>query len=384
MAYEINIDGFIGEAGMFGGDSTTLNTVRNQIAQKPETEKEINVIINSGGGYVTEGFAIYDYLVSLSQKDGVKVNTTVLGICGSIATIIAQAAKSAQGERSGYENSDYFIHPPAWSPQSPDPIEADELQMLADDLKANQTKLANFYASHGTGTAEFFLEKMKEAKSLSMEEAKNLGLIDNIISTQIKAATVYKFAAHISKPINTMNAFENKLKDMFNSFKNEITSIVKPTTTNDTVKTSEGVDIFYEGVLEMGTKVFTDVEMKTPAPDGVHTVDGKLYTVANGEVTKVEEVAQAASELELAKAKVAELEKQVAEKEAAVVAQVTEAVAAKETELTAKFNSQFTAFKAKFFTGEKLNEEIVQIMKSEGEAKPKDWREEVIALRQKK
>lgn len=378
MAYEINIDGFIGEAGFFGGDNFTLKMLNEKLSAMPTDTTEINVVINSGGGYVTEGFAIYDKLASLPQI----INTTVLGLCGSIATVIAQAGK--KGVRSGYENSDYFIHPPAWSPQSPDPIEADELQTIADDLKANQTKLANFYAQNGTGTADFFLEKMKEAKSLSMEEAKSLGLIDNIISTQIKAATIYKFAAHTSKPINTMNAFENKLKEMFTSFKNEITAIVKPVVTNDTVKTSEGIDIFYEGVLEMGTKVFTDVEMKTPAPDGVHTVDGKLYTVANGEVTKVEDVQSASTELEKAKAKVAELESQSATKDAELKAQIEGAVAAKETELTAKFDSQFTAFKAKFFTGEKLNEEIVQIMKSEGEAKPKDWRDEVVSLRQKK
>ncbi len=374
MAYEINIDGFIGEAGFFGGDNFTLKMLNEKLSAMPTDTTEINVIINSGGGYVTEGFAIYDRLSSLSQT----VNTTVLGLCGSIATVIAQAGK--KGKRSGYENSDYFIHPPSWTPQSPDPIEADELQRIADDLKANQTKLANFYAQNGTGTADFFLEKMKEAKSLSMQEAHDLGLIDNIISTQIKAATVYKFAAHTTKPINHMNAIQK----MFTDFTNEIKAIVKPATKNDTVKTSEGIDIFYEGVLEMGTKVFTDVEMTKPAPDGVHTVDSKLYTVANGEVTKVEDVTTAASELEQAKAKVAELEAQALAKEGEVTAKVAEAVAAKEVELTAKFETKFTAFKAKFFTGDKLNEEIVQIMKGEGEAKPKDWREEVIALRQKK
>jgi len=374
MAYEINIDGFIGEAGFFGGDNFTLKMLNEKLSSMPSDTTEINVLINSGGGYVTEGFAIYDKLATLPQT----VNTTVLGLCGSIATIIAQAGK--KGERKGYENSDYFIHPPSWSPQSPDPIEADELQQIADDLKANQNKLANFYAQNGTGTAEFFLEKMKEAKSLSMQEAKDLGLIDHIISTQIKAATVYKFAAHIKKPINHMNA----IQQMFADFKNEITAIIKPTVKNDTVKTSEGVDIFYDGVLEMGTKVFTDAEMKTPAPDGVHTVDMKLYTVTNGEVTKVEDVQTNDSELEQAKARVAELEAQVASKEAEITAKVEEAVAAKATELTASFENKFTAFKAKFFTGEKLNEEIVQIMKGEGEPKPKDWRDEVIALRQKK
>ncbi len=373
MAYEINIDGFIGEAGFFGGDNFTLKMLNEKLSAMPTDTTEINVVINSGGGYVTEGFAIYDRLASLSQT----VNTTVLGLCGSIATVIAQAGK--KGLRSGYENSDYFIHPPAWSPQSPDPIEADELQQIADDLKANQTKLANFYSQNGTGTADFFLDKMKEAKSLSMQEAKDLGLIDNIISTQIKAATIYKFAAHTSKPINTMNAFENKMKEMFAAFKNEITSIVKPMVKNEKATSEDGIDIFFDGSLAEGTKVFSDEAMTVPAPDAELVISGTTYTIAGGEVTKVVAVANADSELAAAKEKVAELEKQVAEKTAEVVAQV----AAKEVELTAKFDAQFTAFKAKFFTGDKLNEEIIQIMKTDGEPKPKDWRDEVIALRNK-
>lgn len=384
MAYEINIDGFIGQPDwwMDNGDSFSVKNLQDKLSAMPAGTKEIDVIINSGGGYVTEGFAIHDLL---STQDAT-VNTITLGICGSIATVIAQSPKSQNkgGKRKGYQNSDYFIHNPSWSPQSADPLEAADLQKIADDLLANQTKLANFYATVSGKESSFFLDKMKEAKSLPMTEAQDFGLIDEVITTTIKAATIYKFAAHISKPTNIMTAFETKLKDMFASFKNEIVAIVKPATKNDTVKTSEGIDIFYEGVLEMGTKVFTDVEMTKPAPDGVHTVDSKLYTVANGEVTKVEDVTTAASELEQSKAKVAELEAQALAKEGEVTAKVAEAVAAKEVELTAKFETKFTAFKAKFFTGDKLNEEIVQIMKGEGEPKPKDWRDEVIALRQKK
>jgi len=202
-----------------------------------------------------------------------------------------------------------------------------------------------------------------------MTEAKELGLIDNIISTQIKAVTLYKFAAHITKPINAMANFEDKIKDMFTAFKNEIAAIVKPVVKNDTVKTSEGVDIFYEGVLEVGTKVFTDEAMTTPAPDGVHTVDGKEYMVTGGAVTEVKDVVSADSELEKAKAKVAELEAAIALKETEVTAKVDEAVEAVKVELTASFETKFTNFQKKFFTGDKLNEEITQMFKGEEAAK---------------
>lgn len=386
MAYEIQINGFIGEAGFFGGDSFTLKNLTDALAQMPSDATEINIMINSGGGYVTEGFAIHDKLATLDKV----VNTKVLGLAGSIATVIAQAPKSQGkgGLRSGYQNSDYFIHNPSWSPQSPDPIEADELHKIAEDLKSNEEKLINFYATTTGGDSETFKAKMKEAKSLSMLDAKELGLIDEIISTQIKAATLYKFAAHISKNVSPMNKIEAFLSEQFTKFKAEIQAIVKPEVKNATVKTSEGIDIFYDGELAVGTKVFTNVEMTTPAPDGVHTVGDKLYTIANGEVTKVEDVqTNTKTDLEIANEKIAELTAQLESANGTIAAKTEEvatAVAAKETELTNKFETKFTDFKSKFFTGEKLNEQFVQIMKNEGQVeKPKGWREGVVELRKK-
>jgi len=378
MAHEIFINGFIGDGGFFGGDFTTLTNVRSQVANKAEGENTLDVVINSGGGYVTEGFAIYDYLCELGRS-GVTVNTKVTGLCGSIATIIAQAGKF--GMRSGYENSDYFIHPPAWSPQSPDPIEADELQKIADDLLANQNKLSKFYAENGTGTEEFFLDKMKEAKSLSMSEAKSLGLIDKIISSQIQAATLYKFAAHVTKTETYMNKVETFIANKFKEFKAEIQSIVKPASTNEMKETSEGVKVYYDGSLEVGTKVFADEAMTVPAPDGVHTVDTTKYTIVGGVVTESEEVVADKTEVEVANEKIAELTAQLAAKEG----EVTAAVAAKEVELTAKFEEKFTAFKGTFFTGEKLNPAFEQIIKSDNAPAPaKSWKDEVIAIRNKK
>src|SRR5688572_11310982 len=90
MAYKISIDGFIGDPGFMGGDSFTLKDLNRLLDAMPSNTKEIDVVINSGGGYITEGFAIHDRLATVEET----VNTKVLGLCGSIATIIAQAPKS--------------------------------------------------------------------------------------------------------------------------------------------------------------------------------------------------------------------------------------------------------------------------------------------------
>lgn len=382
MQYNININGFIGDAGFMGGDYFTLTMLNDKLNDMPSETTEVNVYINSGGGLVTEGFAIYDRLSSLP----VKVNTIVLGLCGSIATVIAQAGK--KGSRQMYQNSDYFIHNPSWTPQSPDPLEADELQNLANDLKANEEKILNFYNTVTGTEIPLLKEKMQEAKTISSADALALGFIDKIIYTSIKAATIYKFAAHISKQTEPMNAFETKIKSMFADFKNEIASIIKPAVTNFSSVTDDGIAIYMDtDSLEVGTLVFSDEAMTMPYADGDIVVGGNIYTITGGVVTEIVETVTETAEkkLEIANAKIAELTASLDAKGIEITNAVEVAVTAKEVELTAKFEEKFTAFKGKFFTGDKLNDEMVQIMKSDSEPSEKKLSPiEQYALRNKK
>lgn len=115
------------------------------------------------------------------------------------------------------------------------------------------------------------------------------------------------------------------------------------------VKTSEGVDVFYEGELQVGTKVYSDAEMTTPAPDGVHTLDGKLFTIANGEVTKVEEVADAKTDLEIANETIADLKSQLEASKSAETIALKEAETVKAT--ATELEKEFVALKNSITTG---------------------------------
>ena len=106
------INGYIGQQGFFDEASFDLTTLNNFLDQHQDIE-ELNVFINSGGGSVTEGFAIHDRLMSLPFT----VNTIVNGMCGSIATVIFQAGK--KGKRKMYANSEFFVHNPFWMPDAP-------------------------------------------------------------------------------------------------------------------------------------------------------------------------------------------------------------------------------------------------------------------------
>lgn len=352
MNFDVYIDGFIGQSDFFS-EGFSSKSLRDKLANAPKGTNELTIHINSGGGSVIEGFAIHDAL----HNTGFKVNTSVEGLCGSIATIIAQSNFNG-GIRTMNKNSEYFIHNPYWTPDSPTPMEASDLTSLAESLQENENRIADFYASVTGKGVEFIKEKMASTASFSASEAKEFGFVDEVIG-EVKAfqkhsinagGKEYRFAAFInSNKTNNMDILK-ALKD----FENKITALVTPKIKAEMTKTSEGVEIFYEGALEVGKEVFADEAKTTPAPNGVHTVGTDKYTIADGKVTEVvKEEAAADNPLQ---AEVDALKAQLAEKELAITnaaaqvqtitAEKAEAVAAVELVQT-----EFVAFKNQFVTG---------------------------------
>ena len=340
---------------------------------------ELDVHINSGGGLVTEGFAIHDKLVN----SGLTVNTIVEGMCGSIATVIAQAGK--KGTRKMFQNSEYFIHNPLWIPSAPDAHTADDLEKLAAELKRNEVKLVDFYAKVTGADRNVLSEKMKVETTITSSEAKDLGFIDEIISTDIQAFVRYRIAAAVQpitkqKTDNTMATLKEEFAALAANLTNEFKNILKGKVVNMTTKTSEGVDIYFEGELMVGTKVFLDESMTTPAPDGVHTVENKLFTVVNGVVTEEKEI-EAVTPDAVAAAKIAELEASAAAKEVEL-----QAVKAEKDALianVAKLQNDFVNFQNKIVTG---GSDIFNVATDDnkGATPKKNIMEQVVELRKQK
>lgn len=362
MKAELNIDGYIGPEDFFtmmeGGSSFNLKKLNDFISSLDPEVDELDVLINSGGGLVNEGFAIHDRLKSLGKK----INTIVLGQCGSIATIIHQANANG-GLRKMYENSDYFIHNPFV--HFMEPVDAEGARALSEELQKCQDKILDFYHDV-TGMKKSELKKrMDEATSLSAAEARKLGFVDEVIETVISDQKRYAIAAYITHKSNSML----DIKKMFADFKNEMTetikAIVKPADIkNDSSTTDDGTVIYYDGELKVGTKCFIDAEMQKPLDNGTYKVDGTSYVVVDGAVTEVMPMMEDKTEalkkenLEL-QAKVTELTEaaRVAnEKVTEVQNTLTEKVASIETEVNAKIEN----FRKNFFTGDKLKPEFTQ------------------------
>jgi ATP-dependent protease ClpP protease subunit len=347
---------------------------------------EINVYINSGGGYTVDGYAIHDRLASLPCV----INTIANGMVASIATVIFQAPKTQNkgGERRLYKNSEPFIHNPHWQPnENSGSIESKDALDLFESLKREEAKLANFYVG-ATGLDSVKVASiMNDAKQLTPQEFIDFGFADMIINTDIQSFTKYKMVAYLNNDKQT--EMENKeLKSELGTIKGFMAKIVKALFKNAYTETVDGTKIYFDGTMvTKDTAVFSDESMTTPLPDGDYTLDSIILTVVNGIVTEVTDpqpadnntpdaLAEAQKEIDALKAQLAEKENVVAEKENVINETKVEIVA---------LAKKVTEFEAMLVTGGNFQANGGQSNgKDKGEIKEPTALEKVVAMRKEK
>lgn len=163
------------------GDSWLGGISAKQFAQDmkalPKVES-INVRINSEGGSVFDGHAIYNTL----RNHGSRIVVNIDGLAASIASIIAMAGD----EIHMAENAFMMIHDP-WVVAAGT---ADELRNQADVMDKVQEKLINTYVKRTQGDAEEIAQWMKDETWMNSEEALERGFIDSIVEETRMAALV--------------------------------------------------------------------------------------------------------------------------------------------------------------------------------------------------
>jgi len=135
-----------------------------------DPEKDIHVYINSGGGVVTAGLAIYDTMQYLRSP----INTVCIGQAASMAAVLLAAG--AQGKRFALPNSRIMIHQGSggFRGNTPDVmIQVKELETLVD-------KLTNILAFHTGQSADKVRKDSDRDRFMSAEDAKAYGLIDDV------------------------------------------------------------------------------------------------------------------------------------------------------------------------------------------------------------
>lgn len=154
-------------------DDNVANSIVSQLLflQAQDSEKDIYLYINSPGGSVTAGFAIYDTIQHIKPD----VQTICIGMAASMGSFLLAAG--AKGKRYALPNSEVMIHQPLGGAQG----QATEIEIAARHILRTREKL-NKILSERTGHPIEKIEKDTDRDNfLTAEEAKEYGLIDDVM-----------------------------------------------------------------------------------------------------------------------------------------------------------------------------------------------------------
>ncbi len=154
-------------------NDTTSSLVVAQLLylEGQDPSKDISLYINSPGGSVTAGMAIYDTM----QYIKCDVSTICMGMAASMGAFLLAAG--AKGKRFALPNSDIMIHQPSGGAQG----QATDVMIHADHIIATKKKL-NQILSEKTGQPYEVIAKDTERDNfMTAEQAMNYGLIDKVI-----------------------------------------------------------------------------------------------------------------------------------------------------------------------------------------------------------
>jgi ATP-dependent Clp protease protease subunit len=137
-----------------------------------DPEKDINLYINSPGGSVTAGLAIYDTMQFIRPD----VTTICVGMCASMGALLLTAG--AKGKRFALPNSRILIHQPSGGMQG----QATDVRIHAEELLRIRELTSQILAKHTGQDVETIERDVERDRYLSASQAKEYGLIDEVIA----------------------------------------------------------------------------------------------------------------------------------------------------------------------------------------------------------
>jgi len=237
--YEINNSVDVTDVYLFNDIGTFGISAQSFVEEiKEYEEKELAIHINSLGGEVFDGMAIY----SIIQRRKAKTTVYIEGIAASIASVIALAAD----EVIMSENSLLMIHN-AWGGSSGD---ASEMRKQADVLDKISNEIAEIYVKKTHLPYDEIIRMMGEETWLTAEEAVAMGFVDSI-SEPIKVAAKYDVSKFknitmekVEKTLNINNKKKIKMTEELKSwFNSKVDDIIAKVKTSDVEQSVESVDV---------------------------------------------------------------------------------------------------------------------------------------------
>ena len=172
---------------VFLGEEVTDASANSIVAQllhleSVDPDKDISFYINSPGGSVTSGLAIYDTMQFIKPQ----VSTICLGMAASMGAVLLAAG--APGKRFALPNSTIMIHQPSGGAQG----KQTDIQIMADMILKTREQLNGILAHHTGQPIERIQEDTEKDNFMDPQEDKAYGLIDDVVKSRAASAAEKK------------------------------------------------------------------------------------------------------------------------------------------------------------------------------------------------
>lgn len=151
---------------------STLVCAQLLFLESENPTKDIAIYINSPGGVVSSGFAMYDTMQYIRPD----ISTVCVGQAASAGSLLLIAG--APGKRYALPNSKIMIHQPSGGFQG----QATDIEIHAKEILAVRARLNEIYAYHTGQPLETMEQAMERDRFMTPEEAKAFGLIDEVVT----------------------------------------------------------------------------------------------------------------------------------------------------------------------------------------------------------
>ncbi len=160
-----------------GDDIANVVVAQLLFLEADDPEKDIHLYINSPGGSVTSGLAIYDTMQFVRPD----VNTTCIGQAASMGAWLL--ASGAKGKRTALSNARVMIHQPMGGTRG----QATDIDIQATEILKLRARMNEILAYHTGKTVEQIASDTERDFYLSATEAKDYGIVDNVVSERPSA-----------------------------------------------------------------------------------------------------------------------------------------------------------------------------------------------------
>ena len=161
--------------GPISDEMSTVVIAQLLFLEAENPDKSISVYINSPGGMVTSGLAIYDTIQYIRPK----ISTMCVGQAASMGSLLLSSG--AKGHRFSLPNARIMVHQPSGGFQG----QATDIEIHAKEILDLKDRLNNIYGKHTEQSVKKISEMLERDKFLNPIEAKELGLIDEIVENRV-------------------------------------------------------------------------------------------------------------------------------------------------------------------------------------------------------